>query len=473
MSSPGWMQSHRHLIGDRTLSQICLPSAHDAGTYHLRFGTVGGGQNVVLTQTKSILDQLHLGVRHLDIRATYAFLPGSFHDPLNDTRTGWYCGHYTPQGQKFGVGWQGGSGASIDELVEQINGYTRNHGELIILKISHVVVLRHSKLWAIEDPLTLDHVTSLMRSLGQLKQLFKMTDASGGKEKPLHDYTLNEFVGTGQAAVVVVIEDLDKISADVAFEHGFWPRTSISFNQESVTHTQGTKEAILSLLLPGNNKFTVLKLAEAVQQKRFPWLLQDLANDELTKSLIEMDKIENADLLTFCLASTIYRLYRDNDQENLPVIVYGGNLITDPAVQARVQAAIDHGESLVADNENLIDTCDPRPKSCAVLYSQSGIIKGRWASESSVLHFEHDILYLEYGESDILTQRRYLDFLRASVEIPSLNISDQTVFGGDKNDPQQEVRKSCVIRYRLPDEREICEKSVLEGNDLVWQKRRG
>ncbi|RSL48410.1 hypothetical protein CEP54_012939 [Fusarium duplospermum] len=471
MSSSGWMQRHLHLIGNRPLSQICVPSAHDAGTYHLRFGTVGGGKNVVLTQTKSMLDQLHLGVRHLDIRATYAILPDSFHDPLNGTRTGWYCGHYTPQGQKFGIGWQGGSGASIDELVQQVNEYTRDHAELVILKISHVVVLRHSKLWAIEDPLTLGHVTSLMQSLGQLEYLFKATNASGGKEKPLNDYTLNEFVGTGQAAVVVVIEDLDKISADVAFEHGFWPRTSVSFNQESVTHTQDIKEAIISLFLSGNNNFTVLKLAEAVQQKRFPWLLQDLANDELTKSLIEMDKIENADLLTFCLASTIYRLYRDNGQENLHVIVYGGNLITDTAVQARVRAAIDQGESLMVDNENLTDTWDGRHRSCAVLYSQSGIIKGRWARESSVLHFEHDILYLKYGENDILTQRRYLDFLRASVEIPSLNISNQTVVGGDKNDPQKGVRKSCVIRYRLPNEREFCEKSVLEGNDLAWQKR--
>ncbi|KAJ4172206.1 hypothetical protein NW754_002396 [Fusarium falciforme] len=470
MSSPGWMQKHRHLIGDRILSQICLPSAHDAGTYHLRFGTVGGGKNVVLTQTKSMLDQLHLGVRHLDIRATYAFLSDSFQRPLSGTQTGWYCGHYTPEGQKFGVGWQGGSGASIDELVEQVNEYTRCHAELVIIKISHVVVLRHSKLWATEDSLTPDHVTSLLTSLGQLNHLFTVRNASGGKEKALHDYTLNEFVGNGQAAVVVVIEDLDKISADVTFEHGFWPRTSISFNQESVTHTQGAKEAIFSLLLSRNNNFTVLKLAKAVQQKRFPWLLQDLANYELTKSLIEMDKIENADLLTFCLASTIYRLYRDNRQEKQPVIVYGGTLVTDPALQARVQVAINQGESLAVDNQNFIDTWHGMPKSCAVLYSQNDIIKGRWARELSVLHFEHDILHLKHGGKEILTQRQYLDLLKASVEMPRVNISNLTVVGGDEKDPQKEVRKTCVIRYRLPNDREIHEESVLEGNYLVWRR---
>ncbi|KAJ4207675.1 hypothetical protein NW759_013907 [Fusarium solani] len=470
MSSPGWMQKHRNLIGNRTLSQICLPSAHDAGTYHLRFGTAGGGKNVVLTQTKSISDQLHLGVRHLDIRATYALLPDSLHNSLSGTQTGWYCGHYTPEGQKFGVGWQGGSGASIDELVEQVNEYTRDHAELVILKISHVVVLRHSKLWATEDSLTPDHVASLMTSLGQLSHLFTVRMASGGKTKALHDYTLNEFVGNGQAAVIVVIEDLEKISADVAFEHGFWPRTSLSFNQESVTHTQGAKEAILSLLLPSNNRFTALKLAEAVQHKRFPWLLQHLASYELTKSLIEMDKIENVDLLTFCLASTISRLYRDNRQEKQPVVVYGGTLVTNPAVQARVQAAINQGESLAVDNQNFIDTWHGMPKSCAVLYSQNDIIKGRWARELSVLHFEHDILHLEYGGKEILTQRQYLDLLKASVEMPRVNISNQTVVGGDENDPREEVRKTCVIRYRLPNDREIHEESVLEGNDLVWQR---
>ncbi|KAJ4319080.1 hypothetical protein N0V84_006534 [Fusarium piperis] len=388
MSSPGWMQKHRHIIGNRTLSQICLPSAYDACTYHLRFGTLGGGKNVVLTQTKSILDQLRLGVRHLDIRATYALLPDYFCNSLTNTQTGWYCGHYTPGGQKFGVGWQGGSGASISELVEQVNEYTRHHAELVILKISHIVVLQHSNLWATEDPLTPEHVAGLMKSLGQLNHLFTVTNASGGREKPLHDYTLNEFVGNDQAAVVVIIEDLDKVSTDIAFDHGFWPRTSVLFNQESVTHTQGAKEAILSLLIPRNN-FTVLKLAEAIQEKRFPWLLQDLASHELTKTLIEMDKIENVDLLTFCLASTIFRLYRDNGQGSQLVIVYGGTLISDPAVQARVQAAINQGESLVVDDENLSDAWHSMPKSCAVLYYQNGIIKGRWPRQLSVLHFGH------------------------------------------------------------------------------------
>lgn len=395
------MQQHLNLLRNRTLSQICLPSAHDAGTYHLRFGTAGGGKNVVLTQTKSISDQLHLGVRHLDIRATYAILPASFHNSLSGTQTGWYCGHYTPEGQKFGIGWQGGSGASIDELVEQVNEYTRDHAEVVIIKISHVVVLQHWRFWATEDFLTPDHVASLMTSLGQLNHLFTVRKASGGKKKALHDYTLNEFVGNGQAAVIVVIEDLDKISADVAFEHGFWPRTSLSFNQESVTHTQDAKEAIFSLLLPSKNKFTVLKLAEAVQQKRFPWLLQDLASYELTKSLIEMDKIENADLLTFCLASTIHRFHRDNRQEEQPVIVYGGTLVTNPVVQARVQDAINQGKSLVVDDKNLIDSRQGMPKSCAVLYSQNDVIKGRWARELSVLHFEHDILRFEYGGKEI------------------------------------------------------------------------
>lgn len=388
---------------------------------------------MVLTQTRSILDQLHLGVRHLDIRATYAVLPNSFRSPLSTTETGWYCGHYTPEDQRFGVGWQGGSGASIDEVVEQVNEYTRDHGELIILKISHIVVLRHSKLWATENPLTSDHAASLIKSLGQLDHLFTATNASGGKGKPLHDYTLKEFVGNGPASVAVVIEGMDNISADVAFEHGFWPRTSLSFNQESVTYTQGAKEAILSLLIPRNN-FTVLKLAEAMQEKRFPWLLEELANDGFTKSLIEMDRIENVDLLTICLASTIFRLYQDNGRKDRPVIVYGGILVTDPAVEARVRVAINQRPGLVADDENMVDAWHGMPKLCAVLCSEKGKITGCWARQSSAFHFEHDVICLKYGKDYVLTQRRYLDFLIRGAEEPNLDISKNIAGAGD-NDP--------------------------------------
>src|SRR5688572_604235 len=129
-TSASWMQTHREAFGPRQLYKLCIPNSHDAGTYRLEYGTTGGGKGPVLTQTKSIREQLELGVRRFDIRPTFANLPGT-------AEFSWNCGHYT--GQAAGkIGWQGGSCAPIQEVVNQINDFTNDHAELIILDITHI-----------------------------------------------------------------------------------------------------------------------------------------------------------------------------------------------------------------------------------------------------------------------------------------------------------------------------------------------
>lgn len=79
-----WISIEMYRLGHRELQEICVPSSHDAGIVersygvHTKFGTPG----VTITPTKSIKEQLELGVRHLDVRFDMA--NGQF-----------YCGHYT------------------------------------------------------------------------------------------------------------------------------------------------------------------------------------------------------------------------------------------------------------------------------------------------------------------------------------------------------------------------------------------
>jgi hypothetical protein len=47
----------------------------------------------------------------------------------------WNFGHYTDTGT---LAWQGGSYAPIDDVVNDINRFTRDNPELVILEISHV-----------------------------------------------------------------------------------------------------------------------------------------------------------------------------------------------------------------------------------------------------------------------------------------------------------------------------------------------
>ena len=123
-----WMgHTGLRLWGDRTLRQLCIPASHDSGMWKLPWSTNGASEATVITQRKTILDQLNLGVRWFDIRPVYH-------------KGQWVCGHYT-WADKLSS-WQGGEGEGIDEMVVGINAFTDRHSELIVLDVSHVYSIR-------------------------------------------------------------------------------------------------------------------------------------------------------------------------------------------------------------------------------------------------------------------------------------------------------------------------------------------
>ena len=75
----------------------------------------------VLCQFRSVADQLAYGVRCFDIRPIGR-------GPEFET------GHY---GNSDAVGWQGASGQTMEEVIDQINAFTKENQELIILNVSH------------------------------------------------------------------------------------------------------------------------------------------------------------------------------------------------------------------------------------------------------------------------------------------------------------------------------------------------
>lgn len=117
------MQTYRHIFGNRPISEPCIPESHDAGTSRLGCHTIFGTESNVLTQTKSIFDQLELGVRRLEIRPTLTA----------DTLA---CGHYTGEAEKK-IGWQRGSCLEIKEVVDDLNHFTKDNAELVIVDITH------------------------------------------------------------------------------------------------------------------------------------------------------------------------------------------------------------------------------------------------------------------------------------------------------------------------------------------------
>ncbi|XP_064477348.1 uncharacterized protein LOC135391152 [Ornithodoros turicata] len=122
MDAGNWMQRNLALIGNKTLKDIYIPGSHNAGMSLRSSGTMFGEECNTVTQSKSVKQQLELGVRYLDIRPVIS--GGKY-----------YTGHYTRVDAINS--WQGASGVSIEDIVNDINDFTSSRNELIIVKLWH------------------------------------------------------------------------------------------------------------------------------------------------------------------------------------------------------------------------------------------------------------------------------------------------------------------------------------------------
>jgi hypothetical protein len=103
-----WMEDRLEILGDRPLSRLVLPAAHDAGMYES-----GLLKSLAQTQDLDIYRQLCRGIRYFDLRPR------------------WYDGklfiHHGPV-----------TGPEIGKVLEAVRRFlAEGHRELIILKLSH------------------------------------------------------------------------------------------------------------------------------------------------------------------------------------------------------------------------------------------------------------------------------------------------------------------------------------------------
>lgn len=122
MDGASWMQDHLPLFGDVMLKEICIPGSHDAGMSTLVSGTFFAKSGNTLTQSYSVAGQLNLGVRYFDIRPVIT--AGKFS-----------TGHY--QFVDTIKSWQGANGQTIQSIISDVNTFTANKKELVILGVSH------------------------------------------------------------------------------------------------------------------------------------------------------------------------------------------------------------------------------------------------------------------------------------------------------------------------------------------------
>ncbi|KAF1947977.1 PLC-like phosphodiesterase [Clathrospora elynae] len=117
-----WMQQSMGSLANRTLKHICIPGSHDGGMSTLRHGTIGIHFANTQTQYLDFYAQLIAGSRYFDLRPV-----------LSNGQ--WVAGHYS----KVGNVWLGGNGQSISDIIQQVNAFTAQYQELIIINLSHTL----------------------------------------------------------------------------------------------------------------------------------------------------------------------------------------------------------------------------------------------------------------------------------------------------------------------------------------------
>ncbi|KAF2191085.1 PLC-like phosphodiesterase [Zopfia rhizophila CBS 207.26] len=117
-----WMQQSMGSLGNRTLKQICMPGSHDAGMSTFRPGTIGAHFANTQAQYFDMYQQLMVGSRYFDLRPVIS-------------NGQWVSGHYSEVGDV----WLGGNGQAIADIVKQINQFTSQYKELIIINLSHTL----------------------------------------------------------------------------------------------------------------------------------------------------------------------------------------------------------------------------------------------------------------------------------------------------------------------------------------------
>ncbi|KAJ7822625.1 PLC-like phosphodiesterase [Mycena olivaceomarginata] len=205
---PQWMQGALSWLGDRRLFDIALPGSHDAGMSTITGGTVWGNSCNCQNQGLDIGNQLRAGARYFDIRPVIS-------------AGGFKTGHYSDTGEPFG--WQGANGQSMSDIIDQINNFCKISAELIVVRLSHAL---NTDSRPYKD-LTQDEWNRLFSELLRIEHRF-VAPVSGSD---LTQLKINDFIGSGKAAVVLVV-DPTNISLGSYASQGFYTSSQLCIYDE-------------------------------------------------------------------------------------------------------------------------------------------------------------------------------------------------------------------------------------------------
>lgn len=213
-----WMQQSLGSIGNRTLKMICMPGSHDAGISNFKPGTIGANFANSQTQYLNFHDQLVAGSRYFDLRPVIS--AGK-----------WVAGHYS---EVEGIGWLGGNGQSLADIVKQVNDFTAKYKELVIINLSHTLDTDNDY-----KDLTQAQWNSLFDTLKGLNNRYTTTNPGS---TDFSNKVLNDFISS-QASVFVFAQLPNGISLGTYANLGFYNQDNFPiYDSYSNTNSASTMQ---------------------------------------------------------------------------------------------------------------------------------------------------------------------------------------------------------------------------------------
>ena len=207
----GWMHINLKMLGPRTLRQLCLPASHASGMSKAEGTNFYFGNSSVITQDKPVRYQLNTGCRYLDTQLVLD--NGTFRTSYGEIRAL--------------IGWVGAYGQSILEVIDDLNAFTRCHGELIILRLSGMTSKQRDY-----QSLNQEELDDLLRLLdSKLENLFTVSDGT----EDLTSIPLSTFIGTHKSAVLVIVDNEGTSIPSALDQRGFYRPSQLLPNLAEVS----------------------------------------------------------------------------------------------------------------------------------------------------------------------------------------------------------------------------------------------
>ncbi|KAF2023112.1 PLC-like phosphodiesterase [Setomelanomma holmii] len=306
-----WMQSIYSQISCLSLRELTMPGSHDAGMSKLD-GGAGGTPVNTLTQRLDIAGQLKYGSRYFDIRPVLA-------------SGRWKTGHYSFS-DLLGA-WVGGNGQDMRSIIDQVNAFTANKKELVILYMTHGYDTDH---WTNEKDAGLTQaqwdelLTGLTNPTSGIKN--RLTGVGGVKDVTL--YRLNQLT-TNSATVIIVVDENTKSGQKVStlrfadqgiFNGAQFPKSESYSNtndQEKMANDQLVKMkaqrttptsnmSVLSWTLTQGITTSIIDNAENVNQA-LPELLWPATSTNTYPNILYVDAYpDNGDVAALAMAINLY-----------------------------------------------------------------------------------------------------------------------------------------------------------------------